>query len=238
MFHWGGYSTLDWWVPTRVNSRAGRLWQDPVRYYQGRRYESFGRLSVPIPVSVCRLSLERFLTEAFRKPFEKNFMTIFNFGCTHQRKLSSQRKVIHIPVLWKFGKMVRVKTHRSGPLLRPLLCWTSPSNSQESGPCKWWRHCSSQSLWKRFWAASPRWLSPLCMPASEMARTLPHNAARQEGSAGHKSTLDFMILMLQLETQIKKRLHCFSMVCFVYDHRNCCVTTLLTTVWHRQTCHV
>lgn len=30
MFHWDGYSTLDWWVPTGADGSVWRLWQDVV----------------------------------------------------------------------------------------------------------------------------------------------------------------------------------------------------------------
>lgn len=57
MFHWGGYSTLDLWVPTGVSSRVGRLWQDAIR---GDAALSFGWLSIPEAVRVWSLSLDRF----------------------------------------------------------------------------------------------------------------------------------------------------------------------------------
>lgn len=103
MFHRGGYSTLDWWVPTRVNSRAGRLWQDPVRYYQGRCYESSGWLSVPILVSVCGLSLDRFLTKGLRKPYLKNetkhhLIRLWRL-IRNQREFLSQGKMIYFLLL-------------------------------------------------------------------------------------------------------------------------------------------
>ena len=143
------------------------------------------------------------------------------------------------------------KSNLLSPLLRRLLCWTSPSSSPESGLYKWWHHCSSQFLWKRFWAGSLRSLSPLYMSASEMEGTLRNNAAQQEESVGHQST--FSVIMRKLESQEyfektgnkKWRNVCITSITtlllmlelnveFVHDHDNCSVMTLLSyIIWHR-----